>query len=81
MQRHYPDLGENEGCIDGSFGPDGSGISILGGEGRIRRIDFYEPSTLRTRSGIGIGSSEADVQAAYAGHITVEDHPYEEAGH
>lgn len=82
MQRHYPMLGDDESCINASFGGgNDTGITILGGDGRIRRIDINEPSAIRTKSGIGIGSSEADVKAAYPGRIEVMTHEYVADGH
>jgi hypothetical protein len=39
---------------------------------RIARIDVVAPAKIVTRSGIRIGSSEAEVKQAYPGRLTVE---------
>ncbi len=36
---------------------------------RVSRIEVTSPSALRTRAGIGIGSSAAEVEAAYGAHV------------
>ena len=62
------------------------GIAYMVEDGRITRIDVWQPgdgppSTIRTAAGIGLGSSEAEIAAAY-GPGRVEPHPYlEEGGH
>lgn len=43
---------------------------------RIVRIDIDRDSPMRTLSGIGVGASEAQVKATYAGRIKVSEHPY-----
>lgn len=43
---------------------------------RVVRVDVGEASTIRTVSGIGIGSTEAEVQAAYPAMVEVTPHPY-----
>ena len=57
-----------------------AGFMVVGG--RIVRIDagFREPARVKTLSGIGKGSSEADVMKAYAGQIRVEPHKYVPGG-
>lgn len=54
------------------------GISMMYLDGRLARIDVDEGNTT-TLSGIGIGSSEAEVYATYPGRIRSEPHPYEES--
>jgi hypothetical protein len=81
LQVHYPMLGDGDSCIDATLGDPDVGIGLLGGDGVVRRIDISGSSTVRTKSGIGIGSTEADVKAAYAGNLEVEGHPYDENGH
>lgn len=51
--------------------------------GRIVRIDIGRtgPVRVRTLSGIGRDSTEADVMRTYAGHIQVEPHPYISGAH
>lgn len=55
------------------------GIAFMTTEGRLIRADVSAPF-VRTRSGIGIGSSEGDVLEAYGDRITTEPHPYDEDG-
>lgn len=82
MQRAYPMLGDDESCVMGSFGdPAADGVTVLGGDGRVRRIDISAPSRIRTDAGIGIGSSESEVKAAYPGEIEVQPHEYDPDGH
>jgi len=51
----------------------------LGGDGALHSIEVDDPA-VRTRSGLGIGSSAAEVEGAFPGRIGVEPHPYDEAG-
>lgn len=55
-----------------------SGLSFMTERGRVVRADVINPS-IRTVSGIGVGSSEADVRRAYGSQIRVEPHPYGDA--
>lgn len=55
------------------------GVSGLGGDGRLRSLEIGNEST-RTKSGLGIGSTEAEVQAAL-GTVRVDPHYYQEGGH
>lgn len=57
-------------------GPEG--VSFMVVNGRIVRIDVTS-AHIRTVSGIGAGSTEADVLAAYPDRIRVQPNPY--AGH
>lgn len=52
------------------------GVSVMFLDGRLARIDIHE-GNITTLSGIGIGSSEAEVYSTYAGQISREAHPYE----
>lgn len=65
------------------------GVSFMSVDGRIVRVDVSRldgpdeiaPADLpRTAAGPGIGSTEADVRAAYAGHLRDEPHHYVEGG-
>lgn len=51
-------------------------ISFMVIDGRIIRIDVWPGSLIKTRSGAGIGSSEADILAYYPGRIEVESVPH-----
>lgn len=53
------------------------GIFLMTDGDRIVRADMTVPY-VRTRSGIGVGSSEAEVRAAYGDRITTEGHPYDD---
>ena len=62
-------------------GLDEVGFMVVGG--RIVRIDVghKDPARVKTLSGIGKGSTEAEVMRAYPGQIRVEGHPYVEGAH
>lgn len=55
----------------GTAGP----LSFMVVDGRVVRVDVREPG-LRTAAGVGVGSSEAQVQAAYPGGTEVTPHKY-----
>lgn len=77
-----PDYGTDCRYAEADGGPAGLAFMVIGG--RIVRIDAFMdqsgPSVVRTLSGIGLGSSEADVLAAYPGRVEVSGHPYLETG-
>jgi hypothetical protein len=52
------------------------GVSVMFQGPRLTRIDVEPPSTISTRSGIHIKSTERDVKRTYPGRITVQPHPY-----
>ncbi len=81
LQMQYHDEDFSDLCIVGTLGDPKSGVSVLGGDDHIHRIDIDAPSRVRTRSGIGIGSTEDAVKTAYKANLSVEDHPYVEGGH
>ena len=56
----------------------GDELGFMVVNGRIVRIDvgIMGPYRIRTVSGIGKGSTEAEVQATYPGRTRVEPHPY-----
>lgn len=62
-----------------------AGLWFMVFRGRIVRIDVFgdrgEPSSIATLSGVKVGSTEAEVMAAYPGRITVQRHPYTPTGH
>lgn len=55
-------------------------VTFMVVDGVIGRVDVDEGSPVVTISGIGVGSSEGDVLAAYGDRILVEPHPYDEGG-
>jgi hypothetical protein len=59
-------------------GPAGVDFMLVGG--RIVRVDVHNGSAVKTRSGAGIGDTEAQVKAIYPG-IEVSAHKYVPAGH
>jgi hypothetical protein len=55
--------------------PEGFGLMVI--EGRVIRIDIWPGSPIQTPSGIGIGSTEADIQAQYpADHLELAPHAF-----
>jgi hypothetical protein len=55
----------------------GAALMVIGG--RVVRADVYDPGP-RTAAGIGVGSSEEDVERAYPS-LAVRPHPYTDEGH
>jgi len=51
------------------------GTGFMMDRNRLVRIDVWEPPT-RTTTGVGVGSEEAAIQAAYDRTITVQPHKY-----
>lgn len=58
-------------------GPPGLDFMVI--HGRIARIDVAGNSAIRTLSGIGTGSTEAEIQTTYPGRISGQPNPY--SGH
>lgn len=59
-------------------GPKGVAFMVI--DGVIARIDV-DSKRIKTRKGIGIGDTEAQVMAAYPGQIKVTTHTYDDKGH
>lgn len=59
--------------VTGRQAPPGTGFMVVNRQ--IARVDVDTPGVL-TLSGIGVGSTEAEVRAAYPGQIRTESHPY-----
>ena len=51
------------------------GVRFMVAFGRIARIDVNEPSEITTRSGAGIGSTEAEITALFGDRIQVRPDP------
>lgn len=70
------DPAESDGsCVYVSVSSLGDRVHGLGGAGRLRSLEV-DDSAIRTQSGLGIGSTEVEVQAAFPGKILVEPHEY-----
>jgi hypothetical protein len=68
------DLGNGCGFVSPRSGsPD---VSFMVGGGHVVRVDVREGSSTRTDHGIGLGSTEAEVEAAYPGRVVVRPHAY-----
>jgi hypothetical protein len=50
-------------------------VSFMVVDGRVARVDVGGPEP-RTSTGVGVGSTEAEVQAAYPGGVAVSPHKY-----
>lgn len=55
------------------------GLEFLVVSGRIARLDVYSKA-IKTEEGIGVGSSEAEVERAYRGHLEISQHKYAQNG-
>ena len=51
------------------------GVEVLGGHGRVRALTFGQPGVL-TGAGVGVGSTEQEVLAAYGPRATRADNVY-----
>ncbi|NEQ54229.1 MAG: hypothetical protein F6K11_29555 [Leptolyngbya sp. SIO3F4] len=58
---------------------DGIGLMVVNDQ--VIRIDIWPGSPVKTRSGVGIGSTVEDVEAAYDEQIEVTPHPYTEGSY
>jgi len=55
------------------------GVFLMVEDGRVTRIGLGEGATVRTDKGLGVGSTERQVRAAYGSALKVEAHAYEDA--
>lgn len=69
-------------CVYGRADSGPEGLLFMFINGRIARVDVggAGPSAVKTVSGVGIGSTEAEVQRTYPGRIRVTGHPYVQTG-
>lgn len=58
---------------------DGIGLMVVNEQ--VIRIDIWPGSPVKTRSGLGIGSTHEEVEAAYDAQIEVTPHPYTEGSY
>ncbi len=56
------------------------GLGFMVTDGRIARVDVGRNSPIKTLSGAGIGSTEAQIQQLYPGQIVSNPHEYFENG-
>ena len=57
------------------------GVSFMVENGTVVRADVDSAGAARTAEGIGVGSTEAEITAAYGQHVTIQLHKYQwEAG-
>lgn len=51
-------------------------IAFMVVDGRVVRADAWQSSSVTTRSGLGVGSTEAQIQERFPGQIEIEPHEY-----
>ncbi len=56
-----------------------AGTLVMIENGRLSRITLTEGSTLKTDRGFGVGSTAAEIKAAYGGAVVSQAHKYEAA--
>jgi len=81
--RLYPEQSGGLDCTYAHPVNDSDEMAFMVVAGRIVRIDIGRlgPNRVRTLSGIGRDSTEADVLKTYPGQIRVEPHPYVRGAH
>ena len=71
----YPE-GEEEGCFYASVSGLPKGVSLMFLDRRLARVDVSEPG-VRTRSGVGLGTAEAEVKRIYRSRLRQQPHAYD----
>ncbi|PZO07005.1 MAG: hypothetical protein DCF28_00755 [Alphaproteobacteria bacterium] len=56
-----------------------AGTLVMIENGSLSRISLIEGSTLKTERGFGVGSTAAEIKAAYGGAVVSQPHKYEPA--
>lgn len=77
--QQQPSGGEEYGCLYYNLEPKLDGVAVMVTENRIARIDITS-STIKTLSGAGVGSTEAEIRRLYPGQIESEGHTYDPNG-
>jgi len=72
---HIAPGGEEEGCFYGSVSGLPKGASLMFIDGRLARIDIFEPG-IRTWSGAEVGMSEHALKQLYGARVRQEPHAY-----
>ena len=73
-----PEIGSECGSVGVEGAPEG--ISGLGDPERLQSV-YIDHEAIKTTSGLGIGSTEADVYDALGDGVTSEPHEYQQGGH
>ncbi|MFP4007623.1 MAG: hypothetical protein ACLFV6_06385, partial [Spirulinaceae cyanobacterium] len=71
--------GEEYGCLYYNLEPQVEGVAVMVVENRIARIDITSDH-IKTLSGAGIGTTEAEIRRLYSGQIKSEGHTYDPDG-
>lgn len=67
-------------CVELVFPSGPEGVGGLGGEGVVHAVHVDNPA-IRTGEGLGVGSTEVEVQYAFPDQVSVLPHPYVPGGH
>lgn len=67
-------------CVELVFPSGPEGVGGLGGDGVVHAVHVDNPA-IRTGEGLGVGSTEVEVQYAFPGQVSVLPHPYVPGGH
>jgi hypothetical protein len=75
------DVGGSEPAYCDQFRPERApeGVLVMLNQGVLSRISVFEPATLVTAGGFGVGSSAAEIKAFYGERAVVQPAKYEEA--
>lgn len=67
-------------CVELVFPSGPEGVGGLGGDGVVHAVHVDNPA-IRTGEGLGVGSTEVEVQYAFPDQVSVLPHPYVPGGH
>jgi len=68
-----------EECVEVTLNGDDKVLVMLEND-RVTRVSSYD-STIKTKLGINVGSTEGQVKRAYAKNIMIRPHQYDDKGH